>query len=607
MALIFQFSVETRARETGVLLGLGFSARSVRALLWGEGLLAAACGAPLGALGGLLYARALLAGLSSNWQGAVGGVYLLFHVEPLSPLIGCAATIAAAALAIYFAVRKQASRPARELLNERGNAVSSASTKIRAWKITGVVGLFGAAGLIALGFSRSGPAAAGLFFGSGALLLVAALAFVRWLLVENSAARYSAMPSLSALGIRAAKRKPGRSLAVAALLAIGSFLVCAIGVNELDANADSSLKTSGTGGFALFARATIPVFDDLNSTAGRKKLGLDSKLLDGVSIYPLRVKLGDEASCLNLNRAQTPRILGAPKAFLLRGGFTFVKTSIVEPERFKSKNSWEIALQHPLKDSEIPAVCDAQSLQWALHLNVGDALNVNDEHGAPHAIKFVGAVANSILQGSIVISEEDFLKLYPSESGYRYFLIDVAKQEREPSPLTPAFSPKGGEGERQRVADYLANALSDNGLEVQSTASRLAEYNAVQNTYLATFQALGALGMLLGSLGLGLVVLRNMLERRSELAMLRVLGFSRGGIIKMILAEHVWLLSLGLLAGGMSALAAIAPTLSLSAGAFPWRSMSVTLLGIFAVGLFAAAVGARSGMRSAILEGLKSE
>ena len=80
----------------------------------------------------------------------------------------------------------------------------------------------------------------------------------------------------------------------------------------------------------------------------------------------------------------------------------------------------------------------------------------------------------------------------------------------------------------ESVAKGLAKALSDQGFEAQSAAARLAEYNAVANTYLATFQALGAFGVILGSLGLGIVVLRNMLERRSELAMLRALGFSDG-------------------------------------------------------------------------------
>ena len=60
--------------------------------------------------------------------------------------------------------------------------------------------------------------------------------------------------------------------------------------------------------------------------------------------------------------------------------------------------------------------------------------------------------------------------------------------------------------------------MSQEGLEVNLAAVRLDEFNAVQNTYLQIFQLLGGLGLLLGSVGLGVVVLRNALERRAELA-----------------------------------------------------------------------------------------
>jgi hypothetical protein len=51
----------------------------------------------------------------------------------------------------------------------------------------------------------------------------------------------------------------------------------------------------------------------------------------------------------------------------------------------------------------------------------------------------------------------------------------------------------------------LSRALQDAGLELTPASQRLNEYNAVQNTYLATFQILGGLGLLLGSAGLGVV------------------------------------------------------------------------------------------------------
>ena len=63
-----------------------------------------------------------------------------------------------------------------------------------------------------------------------------------------------------------------------------------------------------------------------------------------------------------------------------------------------------------------------------------------------------------------------------------------------------------------------SRALQDAGLELTPAAQRLNEFNAVQNTYLSTFQVLGGLGLLLGSAGLGVVVLRNVLERAANWA-----------------------------------------------------------------------------------------
>src|SRR5712691_9678820 len=97
-----------------------------------------------------------------------------------------------------------------------------------------------------------------------------------------------------------------------------------------------------------------------------------------------------------------------------------------------------------------------------------------------------------------------------------------------------------------QVSATLGRALQDVGLELMPAAQRLAAFNAVQNTYLNTFQVLGGLGLLLGSMGLGVVVLRNVLERRGELGLLQAVGFTRRSIFQLILGEHAALLGLGL-------------------------------------------------------------
>src|SRR4029079_19186561 len=97
-----------------------------------------------------------------------------------------------------------------------------------------------------------------------------------------------------------------------------------------------------------------------------------------------------------------------------------------------------------------------------------------------------------------------------------------------------------------QTASVLMRGLQDAGLELVPAVQRLDAFNAVQNTYLSTFQVLGGLGLLVGSAGLGVVVLRNVLERRGELALLQAVGFRRWSLQWLVLSEHGGLLVLGL-------------------------------------------------------------
>src|SRR5260370_40000614 len=103
--------------------------------------------------------------------------------------------------------------------------------------------------------------------------------------------------------------------------------------------------------------------------------------------------------------------------------------------------------------------------------------------------------------------------------------------------------------------------LADRGVEVTRTSDRLASYLAVENTYLSTFQALGGLGLVLGSLGLGVVLLRRVWERRGVLALLRALGFRRLTLGFLVPAENGFLLLLGLGIVAAAALVAVLPHL----------------------------------------------
>jgi ABC-type antimicrobial peptide transport system permease subunit len=149
--------------------------------------------------------------------------------------------------------------------------------------------------------------------------------------------------------------------------------------------------------------------------------------------------------------------------------------------------------------------------------------------------------------------------------------------------------------------------LRDVGLELTPTTRRLAAFNAVQNTYLNTFQVLGGLGLLLGSAGLGVVVLRNVLERRAEFGLLQAVGWRRRSLQWLVLSEHGGLLWLGLGAGLIAALAAILPVLLAPGAEMHTRAFAATLVGVFASGLIWTWLATLFALRGRLLDALQDE
>src|SRR5262249_50760079 len=153
---------------------------------------------------------------------------------------------------------------------------------------------------------------------------------------------------------------------------------------------------------------------------------------------------------------------------------------------------------------------------------LGQEIEVPDEAGEPGKVRFVALLQDSLFQSELVLSEANFRKLYPRDGGYKFFLI-APPARREP--------------QGRRVVE---RGMADHGLTVEPTRKRVEAYLEVENTYLATFQALGGLGLVLGALGLAVVLLRSVWERRGELALLRALGFRRTALGWLVLAENCY-------------------------------------------------------------------
>ncbi len=588
MSMLFQFSVEQRSTEIGALLALGFTPARLRKLMLAEGILLAVIGSAVGAAGAVAYARGLLHGLSTLWVDAVGTSELALHILPSTLFGGIVASIAVAGFTIWLALRKQAKQPARELLNGSADLEPAAATGTKGR--AGMVGIGSVVvGLALLGFAfAQGDLNPGIFFGAGSLLLISALAFSSAWLTKLDQLKAVVRPSIARMGLRNASRRRRRSLATIGILACGSFLVVAVGSFELDADRNADQRSSGTGGFAFLGRSAQSVVHDLNTDKGLDFFGLEKADITGAATVSFRVRDGEEASCLNLNRAQKPRIVGVdPAALDSRGAFTFAKVIKGAPK----ENPW-LALNQPTDDGSIPVIGDMASLMWAMGGKmVGDTIEYPDpdDQGRPVRFKVVGALATTIMQGNLIVAEDRFLDLFPTEEGYRMFIVDAPAEQAAD------------------ISATLSRALEDVGLELTPTVRRLAQFNAVQNTYLTTFQILGGLGLLLGSVGLGVVVLRNVLERRGELAALLAVGFRRKTVRWLVISEHGALLVLGLLGGVVSAIVAVLPALSTPGTEVPFGTLASTLAIVLLSGAIWTWAAACLALRGEILKALRNE
>ncbi len=583
--LLFVFSLEQRNREVGVLLALGLKPRQVRRLFLTEGFALAVIGSVLGLAGAVLYTELVLRALRSVWQGAVGGVSFEFGAQPATIAIGLVSGVLIALVAMWLASRRQLKHSAGELLASTG-AIEMARAdrpRGRSWSLgIAIVSLFAAIGCVA--FDKSGSPET--FFSAGGLLLVAGLAFgLAWL--RRLAASRDGLGSLAQFGRRNAARRRGRSVATASVLASGVFIVVAVDAFRQSPNADAAKRLSGTGGFALVGESSLPLYEDLNTPAGRDAFALKEGVMLGVEVVPLRVRDGDDASCLNLNRALQPRLLAAnPDEPAKRGAFRFSAT--INKSDTRPEAAWRL-LESAGESGAIPAITDDATLEWALQKKLGDTLDYRDDRGQPFKVRIVATLAESMLQGSVIISEKNFIQKFPDQGGYRFFLIDA--------PPAKAAA----------VAEELSRALSDRGFEATAASRRLADFQAVQNTYLSIFQALGGLGLLLGSVGLAIVVARNVLERRSEFGLLEAVGFRARQLRILVFAEHRWLIACGLGIGIGSALLAVWPHLRERASGFPLREMALLIAALACGALFWTWLATRLALRGNRLEALRNE
>ncbi|MGB7220719.1 MAG: ABC transporter permease [Vicinamibacterales bacterium] len=619
-ALFFRLGIEQRAREVGLLRAVGFATPGVRRLFMAEALVLVAIGSALGVAGALGYASGMMLGLRTWWAGAVGTTLLTLHTSWFSLAAGVAGAFVAALVCVWWTLRGLAGTSERSLL--AGNLASSRQSAASSQQSPSYVGsglppapsaaarpsrsvehakagsrtvvpLLSGIGFGLLGAGLATSAAFGVldrtaaFFGAGTSLLVGCLCSIAFTLrrpTRRPLAGRGFWP-VARIGLRNAAARPGRSVLAIGVIASASFILISVSAFRRDAPSTTD-PHSGVGGYALIVETLLPVARHPDLAEGRESLGLSNTA--EMKIEPFRLLPGDDASCLNLYEPTRPRILGASRRFTESGRFAFAGSlASTDAER---GNPW-LLLDRDVGVDVVPVVADLNSMTYVLHRKIGEdfAMEVG---GRLVRLRFVAALDDSIFQSELVMSDANFLKLFPDQEGYRFMLVEA------PSALAA------------QAAEALEQGSgSDIGADAVSTSARLAEFHRVENTYLSTFQMLGGLGLLVGTIGLAAVLLRNVLERRRELALLGAVGYRRGHIVTIVLAENVLLLGLGLAVGVLCAVVAIAPAFVARGGSgLPALGGSgAMLVAVLAAGLLSSVIATKAALHTPLLDSLRAE
>lgn len=614
-ALMFQLSVQQRVAQIGLMEAVGFTARRARRFFVCEGVAVALCGTVLGAIAAVYFAKLMIYGLTTRWIGAIGTQFLKLDLQPASLAIAAGISLALAAIVIWNAVRKSSNRGPRELL--AGLTSDNLPTSHHpVWnRIMGLCLLLAWMAAIGLPVASiadllpSQEAFGGIswrivgFFLAGFSWLAAGLLMLRRSLQRRTGDAVSGfqVSSLTGLSLANAARNPQRSLLTAALIAFATFVIVAVGAGRRNPVSEKPDLKSGNGGFSLVAESSVPILFDMNTTDGRIRLNLNTSvpttLPDNTKVFGFRMQPGQDASCLNLFQATLPTILGATDEFIARGGFRFADTEGENPwNKLKDEypaipGAGNVSSTDAANLPTIPVIGDMNTLQYSLKKGIDSVILVPNEQAPKFALKVVGMLDGSVFQGVLVMSEANLKRMAPEVSGSRFFLIETSDASST----------------ADQAASALETALQPYGMDTEHVSRRLADFLAVQNTYLSTFQMLGGLGLLVGTFGLAAVMMRNVIERRAEIALLRSLGFRSFRIVWLVLAENTLLLFWGILTGTVAALIAMLPHLLSTGADLPWIELLITLGAVLVIGTLAAVFPIYTSLRIPIREVLTTE
>ncbi len=644
IVLLITLRIESRMAEIGILRALGFRLGVINHIFLIEGLVIAIIGGILGALLGLFFGFFLIGGMNTFWSSVMEGSSVSFNFTLDSLIIGYCLGIIISLLTMMLALVYESKKTVIGVLRagfgrrkeKKGYQVVILALLgfivitlpvLAGYEIQGEIGLIslGFGPLLLLFFAGSFSSFRNknidhliglilvlytvflsfyfvdhvpeilLFFVSGFMFLCGFLLIFNHILYTIDEKSMGDIKKVQARGSgrwllllarKNAARRPKRTMFTVFLFSLTLFVLVSLTINLQGAiyDVEKAVAESG-GGYDIMAESTNPVFANLGDKSSRMERGIQSGVFENLTVEQFKIKGDVGGTCSNLNREATPMIIGANQSFFLDNFFVFVSH-----ESLKGRDNPWVLLEEPKGDDEIPAIGDYNTVVWILGLDIGSSITIFDENGDAVLLRIVGIIGNSIFQGSLIISDENFNFLYPTNNGYTLFLF------------------KSQKGDLDKQILELESTLSQYGFDAYSVESVVVENIMVENTYISIFQVLLLFGLIIGTLGFGIVAYRNTLERRRELGILRAIGFSKGRVKKALFFENSYLILSGIGIGTLSGILASSVyllKLRLSFFFWPWLYVLGIILISFGIAISSSIIPIIRASKMSIAEAIR--
>jgi len=614
--LLFSMMITQRENEQGSYRALGIPSSTLRSIYFSEGMMNALTGSIIGVVAGIGSSYLILYFLNSIWFDIVRTSAIDVYITPGTLVMGAISNLIVAAFVIGMVLRRQLKKQIGRMQKNTtilGEQFSAGTRK----RLALTAAVSGFHGLLLLGYSIANDLHQNstLLFLSGFLLLVALISLAA-LVIHRAGTRHTSSTPFG-LAIRHLYFDWKRNITLISILSIGIFIVLATGAYRVDFTRDAEKSSSGTGGYDWFITTQIGLKSDLNTLDGLSKTALED-IPEGTRFVQMHRFESDDASCLNLNRVLRPSILGVnPAAFIDRQSFSFVKTMA---HNFNSP--WQL-LQHNIGPRRIPAIADQTVITWGLGLSVGDSIAYLNERGDTLQFILVAGLANSVFQGHVLISEENFTTHFPSNSGSKVMLVDfpakkenfeteTASQEEAETANTSEYKNElrvnGASSQMQaETKALLEGALRNYGVELQPASDRLAMFNSVTNTYLDIFLAMGGIALLLGTFGIAILLIRSVHSRRRIFAMMQAVGIPIRQLYQIIGIEYLIILGTGITIGVVAAAVASLSGLLAAGAGVPYALLIIIILLFTFSGIFWIYIAAKTTVKKEFIRELRNE